>query len=107
MAGSSALEDGAAAQFDIKRSAAAMAGCPVSGAAAEYTPFDRPFIDDPYPFFARAEGRAGLLQPRDRLLGGDALRGCARYIPRPRNVERRDYAQRGNTDVPASPATAS
>ncbi|MCJ1961405.1 cytochrome P450 [Novosphingobium mangrovi (ex Hu et al. 2023)] len=55
MAGSSALEDGAAAQFDIKRSAAAMAGCPVSGAAAEYTPFDRPFIDDPYPFFARVQ----------------------------------------------------
>lgn len=28
--------------------------CPMSGVAAQFTPFDPPYLDDPYPFWARA-----------------------------------------------------
>lgn len=50
------LEDGAAAQFDTgrKRSDSDRGQCPVSHVAAQFTPFDRPFLDDPYPFLATA-----------------------------------------------------
>lgn len=49
------LEAGAAAHFDVKRSSSAASGCPDSDLARQFTPFDRPFLDDPYPFFARAQ----------------------------------------------------
>ncbi len=32
----------------------AAGGCPVSRVAADFTPFDPPYLDDPYPFWARA-----------------------------------------------------
>lgn len=53
--GMSRLEEGAASQFDTKRSPTASGRCPVSALAAEFTPFDAPFLVDPYPFFARAQ----------------------------------------------------
>lgn len=47
------LEDGAAAQFDVKRTARGAAQCPVSQLAAQFTPFEGAFLADPYPFYAQ------------------------------------------------------
>jgi len=47
------LEDGATAQFDTGR-AGTPTSCPVSAIASDFRPFDRPFLDDPYPFLAKA-----------------------------------------------------
>lgn len=46
----SRLEESAAAQFDTRRKTAATGGCPVSALAAQFTPFERSFLDDPYTF---------------------------------------------------------
>jgi hypothetical protein len=49
----SALEDRAAAQFDTGRPDRPQA-CPAGGIASGFTPFDPPFLEDPYAFLARA-----------------------------------------------------
>ena len=72
--------------------------CPHADLGRDFKPFD---LADPFPFYARARARgADLLQPRDRLLGGHALRGHPRDLPRPGDVLLGEHP----VAVPARPA---
>lgn len=50
----SQLEAGAAAQFETGRNVQSAAQCPVSHIAAQFTPFEGAFLEDPYRFYAQS-----------------------------------------------------